>query len=173
MRILVCLLPLLLVGCGNGQDQPPPGASPSMSPERHCEVAREQARQGDCLTAGEHLAFCTGPGSAAARADARAQCGGAQLEPSSAPLTGTEVPPVISGTADPPSEPTVAPSATPSASSTGGTKACNEAISHALARRCSSARSALARCSGPKRATAQANVNANCQKAVAPDRMFR
>ncbi len=47
-----------------------------------------------------------------------------------------------------------------------GTASCNAAITHALAKRCSQARSAMYKCSGPKKGTALANVNANCKKRI-------
>ena len=43
-----------------------------------------------------------------------------------------------------------------------GTAACDEAISAAMGKNCSAAKSALSRCSGPKQGTAAANVNKYC-----------
>lgn len=158
------LLPLLLVACGNNQNEGPPGATPTMSPARHCEVAREQAKQGDCLSAGEHLAHCTGPAAGAARAEAVRLCNAGAPQASTGPEGSAEVPPVISGAAEPSAAPSAEPSAASSAETSDGTRACNEAIAHAISRRCALAQATLARCSGPKRATAQANVNAKCRK---------
>ena len=151
MTKAIWLLPLLLTACATETDQRPPSSSPAMSPARHCEMAREQAEQGDCLSAGEHLAFCSGPTASAVRVQARARCAPSAVLP---PESSARIPPVVSVSA----EPSAAPVA--SAANTAG---CNQAISHALARRCTAAREALTRCSGPKRATANANVRANCR----------
>ncbi|MBW2456712.1 MAG: hypothetical protein JRI68_19505 [Deltaproteobacteria bacterium] len=160
----VWILPLLLIACGNDPAERPPGATPTMSLARHCEVAREQAKQGDCLSAGEHLAFCSGPDAATARAEAVRLCSPGAPRASTSPDGSTEVPPVITGSAEPTAEPPAEPSATSSAATSDGTRACNEAISHALSRRCAAARAVLKRCVGPKRSTAQAHVNANCRQ---------
>jgi len=97
----------------------------------------------------------------------------------------TDPPPDTTATGDPPPETTATATKTATKTVTktttktttktktttgggSGTAACNEAISHALGKRCSQARSALARCSGPKKSTAQANVNANCRRGFRP-----
>ncbi|MBW2458568.1 MAG: hypothetical protein JRI68_28980 [Deltaproteobacteria bacterium] len=191
MRVTATLLVLLAIGTlGCTTPQPPP--ADVMPAARHCELALARAQEGDCLGAGEHLAFCRGAQANDNRAAARQLCAGQPPTPLPPPPDGPPPPP----TAAPPPPPTttVAPppgpaptrpnlidpwtrptppptstqpsSAVPPLHDDQADRACDEAIAAAQRSHCGLAQAHLLKCRGAKQPAAQTEVRRTCPLVV-------
>ena len=179
LRTLATLATLLaLAGCDEQSE------AKSAKTNEDCTRAEELAAAGDCLMAGVHLSRCSDDAFEDVRRDVREQCPVGTPKAAAAATEATAVPAEASVPASP-TEPAVIEVPPPAAAARdddsiidpwggpppatgGGETKCNEAIAAALSRDCARARSAFASCSGPKRATAQANVAKHCGAAPKP-----
>jgi hypothetical protein len=174
--------------CGT-PPQPPDDPMPAA---RHCELALAQAQAGDCLAAGEHLAYCRGPAEAGSRTATQELCRPRPTEasepeasttappppPRRPPTAPPPAPPLVTApppagpppiTAPPPTAPSPRPtstqpsSAVPPLHDSQAGRACDEAIAAARRGSCGVARVQLLSCHGGKEANAQATVDRHCR----------
>ncbi len=184
-------LALALVSCATcwACAAPPPPPVTHMPAPRHCHLALAQAQAGDCLTAGEHLAYCRGAEAQDTRAATQQLCSAKATAESAPPpttpappstrppLARRPAPPPIAApplatpppiSAPPPPQPSPPPTVTQPSSAVlplhdpKAGRACDEAITAAQRGSCGVARVQLLSCRGAKEASAQATVTRLC-----------